>query len=296
MTLRTLAAVRVFNRFYTRVIGALSDQHLGIGLTLGQGRVLFEIGQLEPVEARALKAHLGLDAGYLSRCLAELEAARLVARSVAPGDGRVKRITLTAKGRRKLGTVDDESNRAVAGMLEALDAEGESRLEAAMLEIRRLLDDRIEIAAEPPDSPEARACLNAYFSELSRRFPQGFDPAASAGADPVELRPPGGAFLLVRCGGRPRGCGAVKRLGAGVGEIKRMWIHPELRGRGAGRQLLGALEASARALDFHTVRLDTSAHLTEAVKLYHATGYVEIAPYNDNTYAAHWFEKRLVRR
>jgi GNAT superfamily N-acetyltransferase len=162
-----------------------------------------------------------------------------------------------------------------------------------MLEIQRLLDDPLAIAPAPADSAESQACLNAYFSELGSRFPRGFDPAASVSADPDELRPPAGQFLLVRCGCRPRGCGAIKHLGAGIGEVKRMWLHPELRGRGAGRKLLAALEACSRELGIHTLRLDTSAHLAEAIALYRASGYLEIAPYNDNPYADYWFEKRL---
>jgi DNA-binding MarR family transcriptional regulator/GNAT superfamily N-acetyltransferase len=285
--------VRTFNRFYTRVVGVLGERHLGTGLTLGQARVLFEIGQLAPVEARALQAYLALDPGYLSRRLAELESARLVRRGASPRDRRVKRIELTAKGQERLALLDRRSVEIVERLTARLDPERQQRLEAAMIEIQRLLDDDFEIAPEPPDSPEAQACLNGYFAELVRRFPKGFDPTRGSTADPEEMRPPGGAFLMVRCGGRPRGCGAVKTIERGVGEVKRMWIHPELRGRGAGRRLLQALEAQALRMGLPTLRLDTSPHLGEALALYRSEGYREIARYNDNPYAAHWFEKRL---
>lgn len=291
----TVAASRTFNRFYTRIIGVLSDQHLGSGLTLGQGRVLFEIGQLAPVEARALQAHLGLDPGYLSRRLTELEAQGLIARARHRRDGRVKRIALSAKGRRKLALLDRESDRIMTSLLARLARPERNRLQTAMREIQRLLDDPLEISPAAADSPEAQACLNAYFSELGRRFPRGFDPSASVSADPHEVRPPAGQFLLLRSGGRPRGCGAVKRLGEGIGELKRMWLHPELRGRGAGRKLVAALEASAIELGVHTLRLDTNAHLSEATALYRAAGYTEIPRYNDNPYADRWFEKRLTK-
>jgi DNA-binding MarR family transcriptional regulator len=288
-----IPAVRTFNRFYTRVVGVLGDQHLGTGLTLGQARVLFEIGQLAPVEARALQAYLSLDAGYLSRRLAELERGRLIARLPSPRDRRVKRIALTTKGERRLALLDRRSVEIVKRLTRRLDADQQHRLEAAMLEIQRLLDDDLEIAPEPPDTPEAQACLNGYFAELARRFPKGFDPARSVSADPEEMRLPHGVFLIVRCGGRPRGCGALKTIDAGVGELKRMWIHPEVRGRGAGRRLLQALERQAVRLGLRVLRLDTSRYLTEALALYRSSGYRAIAPYNDNPYAAHWFEKGL---
>lgn len=281
--------MRTFNRFYTRVVGVLGDQHLGTGLTLGQARVLFEIGQLGPVAARALEAYLDLDAGYLSRRLAELETAKVIKRVASRDDARVKLLSVTALGKRRLALLDRQSIAVVDKLTRRLGADEQRRLEAAMLEIQRLLDDEFAITPEPADSPEAQACLHGYFAELARRFPKGFDPGQSVSADPDEIA----TFLLVRCGGRPRGCGALKTLAPGVAEVKRMWIHPELRGRGAGRRLLEALEAKAKKLGFHTLKLDTSRHLHEALGLYRAAGYREVPRYNDNPYAAHWFEKRI---
>ena len=80
----------------------------------------------------------------------------------------------------------------------------------------------------------------------------------------------------------------------GVGEIKRMWVAPQVRGRGVGRKLLGALEHAARERRLLTVRLDTHASLAEALHLYRTSGYREIPRFNDNPYAHHWFEKTLV--
>ncbi|MBS2025151.1 MAG: MarR family transcriptional regulator [Deltaproteobacteria bacterium] len=288
-----VSTVRTFNRFYTRVVGVLGEQHLRTGLTLGQARVLFEIGQLAPVEARALQAYLSLDRGYVSRRLAELESARLITRVRGAEDARRKPIVLTAKGRQRLALLDERSIAIVQRLTARLDGAQQRKLQSAMIEIQRLLDDDFVIARERPESPQAQACLNGYFAELARRF--GFDPSQSVSADPEEMRPPRGVFLLVRCGGRPRGCGALKTLEPGVGEVKRMWIHPELRGRGAGRRLLQALEHEAGKLKLRVLKLDTSSHLSEALGLYRSAGYREIAPYNDNRFAAHWFEKGLAR-
>lgn len=151
----------------------------------------------------------------------------------------------------------------------------------------------IVIRRADPASPEAHQCLAAYFAELDRRFPGGFEPTRSVSADVDEVSPPRGVFLIVECAGVPRGCGAVKTLEPEVGEVKRMWLHPDLRGRGVGRKLLDALEREARALGHRVVRLDTSRHLDEAIALYRKAGYEEVPAYNENPYAAHWFEKRL---
>ncbi len=146
---------------------------------------------------------------------------------------------------------------------------------------------------EPPDSDLATGLLDRYFSELDDRFPEGFDPSRTVAAPSAELVPPHGVFLVARLDGRPVGCGAVRRLDERTAEIKRMWIDPSVRGRGVGRGLLAALEDAARTLGCTVVRLDTSAHLTEAIALYKSAGYVPIPAYNDNSYAAHWLEKPL---
>ena len=92
------------------------------------------------------------------------------------------------------------------------------------------------------------------------------------------------------------GCGALKTLARRCGEIKRMWVAPDARGLGVGQRLLDALETHAGDMSLTTLRLDTNRSLTEARALYTRNGYREIAPYNDNPYADHWFEKKLPRR
>ncbi|MER6990595.1 GNAT family N-acetyltransferase [Saccharopolyspora hirsuta] len=149
------------------------------------------------------------------------------------------------------------------------------------------------IEPEPVDSPDAQEALGEYVAELDRRFPGGFDTSRAAPPAKSDFVPPAGVFLVVRVDGRVLGCGALRTAPGGIGEIRRMWIAPELRGRGAGRALLGELEEQARRLGCERVRLDTAAELREARGLYDSAGYREIPAYNDNEYARHWYEKTL---
>src|SRR6185369_10040847 len=112
--------------------------------------------------------------------------------------------------------------------------------------------------------------------------------------EPEEMESPCGVFLLLMGGGRALGCGGLKTHARGVGEIKRMFVVPEARGRGLGRDLLRALEHAAKALGFERIVLDTAAPLHAAAALYRAEGYDEVPPFNDNFYAVRWFSKRLV--
>src|SRR3954466_11772939 len=95
-----VAAVRRFNRFYTRLVGALDEGgYLHSPFTLTEGRVLFELAQRDAPTASTLVSELGLDAGYLSRLLQRLQRRRLVSRARSPHDGRESHISLTAAGR-----------------------------------------------------------------------------------------------------------------------------------------------------------------------------------------------------
>lgn len=148
-------------------------------------------------------------------------------------------------------------------------------------------------------APEAARLLADYGAELVARGrpfsplepPSGEPPASWVQAH--ELEPPGAAFLLAEEDGAAIACGAVRTLEPGLGEVKRMYVVPAARRRGLARLLLGQLEGVARSLGHERVRLDTSAVQPEALALYRTTGYLEIADYNGNPYANHWFQKEL---
>ncbi|APR83553.1 Histone acetyltransferase HPA2 [Minicystis rosea] len=140
------------------------------------------------------------------------------------------------------------------------------------------------------DHPDAAALLDEYVHEIAERL-GGFDPARSVSADPDEMAPPHGVFLVMYDGDRPVACGGLKTIGPGVGEIKRMFVRGEGRGKGYGRRMLAALEAAATQMGLRRIVLDTAAPLAEAEALYRSAGYRSIAPYNDNPYATAWFAK-----
>jgi len=285
--------VRSFNRAVTQQVGALNDQFLGRGRPLGECRLLYEIGH-EGAEIRRLRSRLDLDSGYLSRLLRSLERQGLVAAAPDTADGRVRRVRLTREGRRELAELDRRSDAFAEGMLAPLNPAQRERLTTAMAVVERLMRAAaIRIEAEPAGSVAAQICLEHYFHELAERFRAGFDPAQSISAEPGELMPPRGIFLVARSGGEPVGCGALKVNVLGFGEIKRMWVAPKARGLGVGRRILETLEAYGRRFGVSKLRLETNRALTEAQSLYRAHGYCEVERFNDEPYAHHWFEKSL---
>jgi ribosomal protein S18 acetylase RimI-like enzyme len=112
---------------------------------------------------------------------------------------------------------------------------------------------------------------------------------------PIEFLPPTGAFLVVADGGLTVAGGALRHLGRGYGEIKRMWTDPRFRGRGHARRILGELERAALRRGYHAVRLETGSPQKAAVALYESAGYERIAPYGHHGHDPRClsFEKRL---
>lgn len=293
MQSEAISLIRAFNRTVTRRVGALDESYLARGRPLGEARLLHEIGR-DGNDVRGLRAALKLDSGYLSRLLRSLENQGLVRTAEDQVDGRVRRVSLTETGLGEFGRYDALSNDLAQSFLSPLDTAEQERLVTAIAEVLRLLRaGEVEIRAEDPGSEAAQHCLLHYFQELARRFDAGFDPARSNSATLAEMSPPAGLFVVARLDGAPVGCGALKVTEGGIGEIKRMWTDAEARGLGIARRILRTLEGEARALGLECLRLETNRTLIEAQSLYRKEGYADVARFNDEPYAHHWFEKRL---
>ena len=282
--------VRSFHRVVTQRIGALHDEYLARGRSLGASRVLWEIGE-SGTDLRTLRVRLDLDSGYLSRLVRSLEQEGLVAVEPGSPDRRIRTARLTAAGRAERAVLDERSDELARSLLAPLGERQRARLVDAMDVVERLLTAAlVEVGSEDPDSDAARHCLASYFAELDERFDTGFDLGRYTGEEPAEA----GALLLVaRLRDEPIGCGVLQPHGAEAPEIKRLWVAPAARGLGVGRRLLSELEARARERGASVVRLDTNRRLREASSLYRSAGYTEIGRFNANPYAHHWFEKRL---
>ena len=288
-----LLQIRRFNRAVTQRVGALEVDYLRRGRPLAEARLLFEIGA-DGVDLRTLRGRLELNSGYLSRLLQSLTTQGLITVTKGVGDGRRRRVSLTRKGSAERAAYDRLSDNLAASILAPLDAAERSRLLNAMGEVERLIRAAsIEVGAESSDSADARRCLDAYFQELEARFKRGFDASADHSAPAEAMTPPSGLFVIARLDGEAVGCGGFKRVGKTTGEIKRVWTAPSARGLGIARRVVRTLEAAAREAGLKTLRLDTNRALTEAHALYRKEGYREIARFDDNPYADHWFEKRL---
>jgi DNA-binding MarR family transcriptional regulator/ribosomal protein S18 acetylase RimI-like enzyme len=288
-----VGTLRAFNRCYTQRIGVLDDHFLGRGRSLGESRLLFEIGP-DGAAVQDLRRRLGLDSGYLSRTLASLEQDGLITVVADPNDRRRRIVRLTPAGGQEWAELDARSDTAARDLLGPLSPGQRTRLTDALSMADRLLRAAtVTFEAVDAHGDEAVAAMRRYFAEIDARFPSGFDPGDALFTGLRPLTPPTGAFVVARDDDRSIACGGVQTLADGVGEIKRMWVDPSWRGLGLGRRMLHRLEDVARGLGHTHVRLDTNSALTEAIAMYERAGYTAIDRYNDNPYAQRWFEKSL---
>lgn len=285
--------VRSFNRTMTERVGVLTDHFLGRNHPLGEARLLWEIG-VEGASIRDLRRRLSLDSAYVSRLLRSLEQQGLVEVRKSEHDGRVRLVQLTKTGLRERTELDRRADAFARSMLLPLSESQRMKLGASMAQVERLLiASMVQISTVDPASQDAQWCINQYFTELGERFETGFDPDRSRPAHAHELVPPTGLFLVAYLREEPVGCGGLRFYENAIGEIKRMWVAPQVRGLGLGRRLLETLEHEARKDGVSILRLETNRTLVEAIRLYRDTGYQEVAAFDDEPYAHYWFEKRL---
>jgi ribosomal protein S18 acetylase RimI-like enzyme len=139
----------------------------------------------------------------------------------------------------------------------------------------------IEPARFPADVEVVRALFRDYAAELDfDRCFQGFD-RELAGL-PGDYAEPGGVVLLARADGEPVGCVALRPLGEGRCEMKRLYLRPAARGGGLGRRLAEAIVADGRGRGYRAMRLETIPAMQAAIVLYRALGFREIPPYRSN--------------
>jgi putative acetyltransferase len=149
-------------------------------------------------------------------------------------------------------------------------------------------------ATLPEDIEQARSLFLEYGSSLgfSLCF-QSFDEELKT--LPGAYGPPSGRLLLARYAGHTAGCVALRKLEAGICEMKRLYVRPADRGRGLGRMLVERVIAEARGIGYERMRLDTIASaMKDAIALYRQIGFEEIAPYSAIPVEhALWMELRL---
>jgi DNA-binding MarR family transcriptional regulator/GNAT superfamily N-acetyltransferase len=278
-----IAAVRDFNRFYTRVIGVLSEGLLHTPYSLTEARVIFELAQRGRTEVTDLRRDLGLDPGYLSRMLRRFESDGLVVREVSAVDARRQVIGLTEQGRSAYSTLDRRSAEGIAGLLGHLDDAQQRRLLSAMGAVRDLLGSatrpaRANVTLREPGPGDLGWVVARHGAVYAREY--GWDASFEAlvariVADFVDHRDPHRERgWIAEIDGERVGCVFCVRADDDTATLRLLLVEPTARGSGVGARLVEECLAYARGAGYERITLWTNDVLVAARRIYERAGFV----------------------
>ncbi len=147
------------------------------------------------------------------------------------------------------------------------------------------------ISLERPDTADAQALIAELDSYLDPLYPR----ESRHGYSVEKLLAQGVRFFVLRVDGIPAGCGGVQLVNGEYGEVKRMYVRPEFRGKGLAKGMLNHLADFARSQGIELLRLETGIHQHEAIRLYEGMGFQSIPPFGDyrDDPLSRFYEKRL---
>jgi DNA-binding MarR family transcriptional regulator/GNAT superfamily N-acetyltransferase len=279
-----VAAVRRFNRFYTKQIGVLHEGLLQSPFPLTQARVLWELAHRTRPTASELGRELGLDAGYLSRILRGFRRRRLVAATSSRADRRHALLSLTRKGRAAFATLDARSHQEVAAALGKLPAADHGRLIEAMRTVEALLGERAEPKApyllRPPHRGDMGWIVHRHGALYGQEY--GWDEQFEALVATIVARfvrshdPRRERCWIAERDGQPVGSVLLVRRSKRVAQLRLLLVEPGARGLGIGARLVSECVRFAREAGYRRITLWTNSVLVAARRLYDKAGFRRI--------------------
>lgn len=275
-----VAALRAFNRFYTRKIGVV-DGIASSPFSLAEARVLYELAHREQPTATDIRKELGLDAGYLSRILRDFERRKFLTRQQSKTDSRQRVLSLTVQGRKAFAPLDERSNRDVAAMLEKLLPAERKRLVDAVETVGTLLGD-----TAGPKTPYllrqhqpgdlgwivhrqailyAEECgwdesYEALAAEVAAQFLRNYDPKRER-------------CWIAEKDGEKVGAVFIAKASEEVAKLRLLHVEREARGLGIGKRLVEECVRFSRQAGYQKMTLWTQSILQAARHLYKQAGF-----------------------
>jgi DNA-binding MarR family transcriptional regulator/N-acetylglutamate synthase-like GNAT family acetyltransferase len=280
-----IAAVRRFNRFYTRAIGVLQEGWLNSGFSLTETRVLYELAHREKLTATDIRNSLELDHGYLSRMLGAFEKRGLIEKTPSENDGRQSLLTLTEEGRKQFAPLEERTDEQVGAMLGKLPENGQRRLIGAMEAIEQLLEPGkgAEDGAKTPyllrsHQPGDMGWI-VYRQGLLYQQEYGYDEQFEALCAEIV------AHFIQNYDAKRERCWIAEKDGEVVGSVflvaksksiaklRLLYVEPATRGLGIGSRLVSECVRFARQVGYKKIVLWTQSELAAARHVYKKAGF-----------------------
>jgi DNA-binding MarR family transcriptional regulator/N-acetylglutamate synthase-like GNAT family acetyltransferase len=276
-----IAAVRGFNRFYTRQIGVLTEDYLKSPFPLTEARLIYEIAHHQKTTATELGLELGLDAGYLSRILGSFKKRGLIYKEPSITDRRQSILRLTEKGQQAFSVLNANSRNDIEAMLNKLSPEDQNRLINAMHTIEKLIgvqpEHKVPYILRPHQPGDMGWVVHrhgvlyveeygwdehfeALVADIVAKFIQHFDPKLERCWIAEKNGENVGSVFLVKKSKR-------------IAKLRLLLVEPKARGLGIGTRLVNECVRFARQVGYQMITLWTNDVLTAARRIYDLTGF-----------------------
>jgi len=276
-----VAAVRRFNRFYTRQIGVLDEGYLHSPFSLAEARVVYELAQHEQTTATELGGQLGLDAGYLSRILRSFEKRGLIDKQPSATDGRQNILHLTEQGQAAFATLNTRSRNEIEALLAGLSTADQTRLVDAMALIEGLLgarpEQKVPYILRPHQPGDMGWVVHRHGVLYAQEY--GWDEqfealVASIVAEFIQHYDAGRERCwIAEVDGAPVGSVFLVKKSDKVAKLRLLLVEPKARGLGIGGRLVDECVRFARRAGYRTLTLWTQSNLLAARRIYAKAGF-----------------------
>jgi DNA-binding MarR family transcriptional regulator/GNAT superfamily N-acetyltransferase len=276
-----VAALRAFTRFYTALLGVLDEGLLHSPYSVTEARVIFELAQRELTHVADLRRDLGIDAGYMSRITARLEADGLVRRERSEADARRQVLRLTEQGRVVFDMLDagaaEQATQLLAGMPDPV----QRRVVAAMDTIRAAFADgatspsTVVLRAPEPGDLGWVVARHGVLYAAEYGWDETFEGlvARIVGDFAADHDPRREAAWVAEIDGEPVGCVFCVAADEATAQLRLLLVEPTARGRGVGRRLVDECVRFARRTGYRSIVLWTNDVLVSARRIYEAAGF-----------------------
>jgi DNA-binding MarR family transcriptional regulator/GNAT superfamily N-acetyltransferase len=276
-----VAAVRRFNRNYTKWTGLLDEHLLKSRFGLTEARILYELAARKVTTASDLITELGVDPGYLSRILKNFAQSAYITRERSAGDGRQINIGLSKKGEAAFRPLDQKSAEAVVGLLGDLAPNDRERLIKAMSVIEEVMDRRPKndepVVLRPPRVGDFGWIIHRQGALYSQEYGWNEDFEALVAEITArfikQFKPGRDCCWVAEKGGRIAGAVFVVEEDAETAKLRMLYVEPDVRGGGVGRRLIDEAVNFAGKAGYRRLTLWTNDNLTAARRLYERAGF-----------------------
>ena len=271
--------IRGFNRFYTNILGLLDQQIIDSGYSLTEARILFEISKTDICTANQLCSILDIERSYMSKIINKFEKKDLIKRRKCGKDNRNIEIQLTEKGMTVFHDLNNRANKQIEDLLEKLNIEDCEKLLNGIRTVKRYFTKATKnIKIRPYEERDISYVIDRQLSlyESERQFTtEIWKKYLTQGVISLieNFNPDKDCMLILECDGNASGCIAITHTEESVAQLRYFFLEPELRGLGAGKNLLDSALNFCREKKYSHVFLWTVSAQESARKLYKNAGF-----------------------